>query len=103
LTLNGDPWISQQRSQPLVEPILLTVLSDEVQHRQAVLTRPGRQSKPTAKLLQKHGQAVCGPHEQHRVNLRDVNSFIEQVRNENKLRLSAPQPANHLVTSLKVI
>ena len=69
-------------------------LADEVQHREAALAPAEAQT--AAELLQEHDRALGGPQEQHRVDLGDVEAFVEQIHRKQDLQLAGAQAADLL-------
>ena len=65
-----------------VEAELPVRLADEVQHGDAVLALEAAQA--AAKLLQEDERAFRGPEEQQRVDLGQVDAFVEQVHREQR-------------------
>ena len=71
----GDARRWQQRPQAPVEPELLVLVADEVEHREARLGVGA--AKATAELLQEHCGALGGAKKQHRVDVGQVETLVE--------------------------
>lgn len=54
------------------------------------------EAQTAAELLQEHDRALGGPQEQHRVDLGDVEAFVEQIHREQDLQLAGAQAADLL-------
>src|ERR1035437_997610 len=64
--------------------------SDEVENCQAVFSLGLAQS--TAELLQEDCCTLCWPEEEHRVDLREVEAFVEEVDREQDVHLPLYEP-----------
>jgi hypothetical protein len=54
------------------------------------------EAQPAAELLQEHQMALGGAQEQHRVDLGDVEAFVEQIHRKQDLQLAGAQAADLL-------
>src|SRR6266545_700223 len=82
------PAHPRQGPVPAVEAELPVLIADEVEHGKAWLVVVEPES--TAELLEKHRRAVGGPQEQHGVDCRNIDTFVEQVDREDRVNLPSP-------------
>src|SRR5690606_34978195 len=52
---------------------------------------PLREAEPAAELLQKYRHALCWAQQQDRIDLRDVDAFVEYVDREDHVDPAGPQ------------
>ncbi len=94
LRLELSPGAPEQRAEPTVEPELLTMESDEVEHGAHGL--PGMASQSSAELLEEQRGAVGRPQQEQRVHRGHVDAFVEEVDREHRAHPSigeVSQPA----------
>src|SRR5262245_2644279 len=68
---------TEERAEATVEPKLLAVMANEIEHRANRLADAPPQ--PTPKLLEEESWTVCGTEEQERVDDGHVDALVEQV------------------------
>ncbi|MEI2699996.1 MAG: hypothetical protein V9E94_17270 [Microthrixaceae bacterium] len=74
-----------------VEAELLAVGADEVEHRAVRLVL--RSAQASAELLEEQHRALGGSEHQHRVDVGEVDAFVEQVDGEHDLHVACRQVA----------
>lgn len=72
----------------------IAVVADEIDDDAAFLAL--MQAQTAAHLLGEDGQRLRRPHEQQRVDGRDIDSLVEQIHGENDVQLSRRQPPDRL-------
>ena len=87
--LNLSPCPADHRAKANVESVLGVGLADEVEHRQDALAL--RPPQAATELLQEHGRALGRAQEQDRVDLGNVDAFVEDVDREDRSNLAAPK------------
>ena len=81
LTLDVAPAAAEQRAEASIEAELSAMVADEVEHGAERL--PAGPSQAAAELLQEEGRALGRAQEQQGVDVRDVDTFVEQVDGED--------------------
>jgi hypothetical protein len=93
--LEGHPKRSAsrpgERSKAPVEPELLMRMANEIEDGQAGLAGPSRMPETTTQLLQEHRGALGWSQEEHRVDLRDIDAFVEEVYREDHIHAPLTQ------------
>src|SRR5712692_912978 len=85
--------VVHQRSEPHLPVVVSMSLSDEVEDSQTIL--PIIQPQPTAELLQKDSEALGGAEQQNGIYFRNVNPFVVQIDDENKVDFTVDEPSLH--------
>ena len=80
------PASAEQRPKASVEPELLAMMTNEVEHRAERL--PGKPTQASAKLLEEQRRAIGGAKQQQRVDGRDVDALVEEVDREERVDAS---------------
>jgi len=80
---------AEQGAVAQVEAEAAVLLADEIEHGEAALAGVGRQTQASAQLLQEHHRALGGTQQQHGVDRRKVETFVEQVDGEEDLRVAS--------------
>jgi hypothetical protein len=74
--------IGTQSTEARRETKLAPMRSDEIEHRETFFVFVEAQSP--AKLLKKDREALCRPQEENRVDLRNIDSLVIQVHDEDE-------------------
>ncbi|KAF5033845.1 hypothetical protein DSECCO2_602380 [anaerobic digester metagenome] len=74
---------------PLTELEVFVVVSDEIKDRQALL--PCREAEPPPELLEKDRETLGGTQEEDSVHLRDINTLVVEIDDEDEMDLPGNQ------------